>query len=290
MDHEVKAGKPKDKKNHGFLIAVLIAVVVSFAAIVGIGKLVDRENERMEEEKKNKKIEDLTVKSMDGKVTLSFSQCVYEGDAMKKGELIEGYQYKNASCDSAEAFYKNVIAASPCFYGVFQREGVFVPAAEITAAATGGGLFFKDNHCFQMSFGDTSKVNYEKYFVELGELCLKVTLPDGLYAYLTFPIDGYRSRNRELAVGETASISYDAMVGPNRFQTMVQFYGGMDEAHCFIDEEGETIYVKLFVAGDRTTDQVAKIVSYQTYVEISFCTVAEIQAKFENAFAGTDTP
>ena len=274
----------KEKKSKEFLIAVLIAVVASFAVILVISKLVDRNHDRMEEEKKNKKIEDLTVKSLDGKVTLSFSQCVYEGDAMKSGELVEGYQYKNASCDSAESFYANVIAASPNFYGVFQREGVFVTAAEITTSSTGGGLFFKDNHCFDMSFGDTSKVNYEKYFVELGELCMCVKLPDGVKAYLPFPVDGHH--RRDLSAWETTAVNYGEMIGPNRFVNMVQFYGGMDASHCFIDEEGETIYAKLSCTGDHTTDYVAKIVSMENGVAISFGTTAEVQAKFENAFAG----
>ena len=283
MEQEANVEKSK-KGSRGFLIAVLIAVVLSVAVIVVIGVLIDRDEKRREEETKNKKIEDLTIKSIDGKVTLTFPGCVYEGVARKWGEYRDGVQYKNAACDSRETFYKNVIAASPYFYGAFQREGVFIPAAEVTGMPGGAILFFKDNRCFAMSFSDTSKVNYEKYYIEFCETVLKVNLADGGNAFLTFPVDYHL--DREISVSGSASISYSETIGINRFENLVQFYSGLDESQCFIDEAEKTIYVKLFRAGENNTDAVAEIRAFEKRIDISFCTVNEVRAQFADAFGG----
>ncbi len=95
-------------------------------------------------------------------------------------------------------------------------------------------LFFKDNHCFIMSFSDTYKVNYEKYFVELCEAVFEVRMTDGTIQYLTFPVDGYR--RRELSARETTSFLYDLTIWISGFEKLEKFYGGMDAAHCYIDE------------------------------------------------------
>ncbi|MBR7021254.1 MAG: hypothetical protein IKI15_09395 [Lachnospiraceae bacterium] len=283
MEKEANVEKSK-KGSRGFLIAVLAAVVLSVAVIVGIGVLIDRDEKRREEETKNKKIEDLTIKSMDGKVTLTLSQCVYEGDAMRNGESRSGVQYKNAACDSADLFYSKVIADCPYYYGAFQREGVFVPAAETKSMPAGAVLFFKDNRCFAMSFSDTSKVNYEKYYIEFCETVLKVHLADGGNAFLTFPVDS--RRQQELYVSGIMTIRYEETIGINRFENLVQFYSGLDETQCFIDEDGATIYVRLFRAGENNTYDVAKLQPSEIGIAISFCTVNEVRAQFADAFGG----
>ncbi|MBQ3980163.1 MAG: hypothetical protein II634_05160 [Lachnospiraceae bacterium] len=266
------------------LVPVLIAVVLSVAAIAMIEILADLADKRREEEKRNKKIEDLTIRSEDTTVTLTFPQCVYEGDATMKGIKIDWIRDKNAACDSPKAFFTDVIAASPFFYGVFMQEGAFVPAAGLTDMPDGEMLFFKDNHCFIMSFSDTYKVNYEKYFVELCEAVFEVRMTDGTIQYLTFPVDGYR--RRELSARETTSFLYDLTIWISGFEKLEKFYGGMDAAHCYIDEAEKTIYVKLSRAGGGATIQAAKIVALEDRVEISFCTVNDVQAKYADAFGG----
>ena len=51
MEKEANVEKSK-KGSRGFLIAVLAAVVLSLAVIVGIGVLIDRDEKRREEETK----------------------------------------------------------------------------------------------------------------------------------------------------------------------------------------------------------------------------------------------
>ena len=266
------------------LIGYLIAIAVVFAVLFGLRALIDLYREA---EKKNKKVEDLKLTSVDGEVTITLPFCVYEGEAFKSGEYFPRTQYRYAACDSENEFYEKVVFASPYYrWTVAERHGEVLPARAKSIPKEGGYVYFlKDNRYFLLEFRQNSRSGYSKYYLELSETLLDVNAGEDGTGYFAFPAEYPSVHNRSLDRAKTHEYRYDRMLGFGCYEELAQFYGAMDESQRFLDEAGRTIYVRLFGNTDGVKETVAQIVCGEDAVRISFVSVADVQAEFENAFS-----
>ena len=213
--------------------------------------------------KQEKKTEDLTIKSMDGAVTLSFSDAVCEGRwSTQRGVWLGGGNevFRQSQYKSDEEFYNNVVFANPAYCGTVCEEydtdangTVFYSADKkvIPTSYSGYALFFVNNHYFMLRTNNATKQLLRAgYYVELTEACLKIADKDSMIGYLPFP-EAYgpnMGNEREYMVDSEEPYRFTSKRSfACNFEMMSVFYSRMNDALYRIDEASKTIYVKVGV-------------------------------------------
>ena len=136
-----------------------------------------------------------------------------------------------------------------------------------------------------LEFRQKIRSGYRKYYLEISETLLDVNAGEDGTGYFAFPAEYPSVHNRSLDRAKTHEYRYDRMLGFGCYEELAQFYSAMDESQRFLDEAGRTIYVRLFGNTDGVKETVAQIVCGEDAVRISFVSVADVQAEFENAFS-----
>jgi|GEM_PF-2999215 hypothetical protein len=292
MDDDVKQVEMSEKKriSRGLLRGLIIGCILAVVFIVSLQVFLDRLDKRNDEKAKNLKKETLAIRSMDDNVTLSFSECAYEGIARFKGDPPYRDLRKNVACSSMKKFFEDEVFTSPYFLGTMEKLLrssddilLFKAASEKAIPSTGVAFFVVDGHFFMMQFRETGYTGYEKYRVDLSEMVLNVRTVVDAVSYLAFPVH-YESDKCNVSVWDSTSFGYGSLLCFNSYDGLVKFYSAMDESLRFFDDANKTIYVRLFGHGDEECKYAAKLVDRSSSVEVSFCTVEMVQVQFENAF------